>query len=263
MTYSLREHSTLPVETRRPRGRDAVGRRATVSVVVPAKNEAKNIGWVLGRVPAIVDEIIVVDGHSTDGTIEAARAVRPDVRVVQEEGGPGKGAALRTGFRAARGDFIVMIDADGSMDPAEIERCVAALQDRRTGRKGHHLVKGSRFCEGGGTDDMGTLRRLGNAALLWLVNRLYGARFTDLCYGLFAFRRDQLDVLELQADGFEIETEMVVKALKAGIDVGEVPSFEANRMYGCSNLNTWRDGWRVFTTVLTERMTPAVAEGRR
>jgi hypothetical protein len=110
---------------------------------------------------------------------------------------------------------------------------------------------------GGGTSDMGHLRRLGNAGLLRFSNRLYGARFTDLCYGLFAFRRDQLEALDLQADGFEIETEIVVKALRAGIVMGEIPSFEAPRRNGESNLNTWRDGWRVLTTLVVERRRPA------
>ena len=82
--------------------------------------------------PEGVDEVIIVDGQSTDGTVEVARELRPDVRIVIERR-PGKGAAIRAGFQAARGDFIVMIDADGSMDPAEIDRCVAALRDRGVG----------------------------------------------------------------------------------------------------------------------------------
>jgi glycosyltransferase involved in cell wall biosynthesis len=225
-------------------------------------NEARNIDWVLARLPDVVDEVVLVDGRSTDDTVAVARRVRPDVRVV-EQPGKGKGDALRAGFHAARGDFIVMIDADGSMDPAEIVTCIAALQDRRCGRSGHELVKGSRFVEGGGTEDMSGIRRLGNAGLLRVANRLYGARFTDLCYGLFAFRRDQLEAMDLRADGFEIETEMVVKAVKAGIDVGEVPSFEANRLHGDSNLNAWRDGWRVLRTLLRQRMDRrALAEAR-
>jgi glycosyltransferase involved in cell wall biosynthesis len=246
---------------RRPRGDRSTFQgqngAATVSVVVPVKNEAENIGWVLDRLPDLVDEVILVDGQSTDDTVAVARAHRPDIRVVSEDI-PGKGAALRAGFRVSRGDYIVMIDADGSMDPAEIAGCVQALQDRRSGRAGGvHLVKGSRFMTGGGTSDMGHLRRLGNAGLLRFSNRLYGARFTDLCYGLFAFRRDQLEALDLQADGFEIETEIVVKALRAGIVMGEIPSFEAPRRNGESNLNTWRDGWRVLTTLVVERRRPA------
>ena len=245
---------------RRPPGRCQRDRDVEVSGVIPAMNEAANIGWVLERLPAVVDEVVLVDGNSTDGTVQEAKRVRPDIRVVPEEG-PGKGSALRTGFKAARGDFIVMIDADGSMDPSELERCLERLEDRRVANgdsrgNAYSIVKGSRFTEGGGTEDMELVRRLGNRVLLGLVNRLYGARFTDLCYGLFAFRRDQLGRLELCADGFEIETEIVVEALNRGIEIGEVPSFEAPRRFGESNLNTWRDGQRVLRTLLMRRVVP-------
>ena len=101
---------------------------------------------------------------------------------------------------------------------------------------------------------MTALRRMGNAALLGLVNRLYGVRFTDLCYGLCGFRRDVLADLELNADGFEIETEMIVRAVKTGARIGEFPSFESPRLNGESNLNTWRDGTRVLATLLRERI---------
>lgn len=234
-----------------------------VSVVIPAMNEERNLPWVLRRMPGMVDEIVLVDGNSTDRTIEVARRIRPDVRVVTQPG-TGKGDALRAGFEAARGDFIVMIDADGSMDPAEIPACLAELHDRRaddtdTGR--YELVKGSRFLDGGGTADMSPVRRAGNTALLRLVNALYSADFTDLCYGLIAFRRDQLNHLELEADGFEIETEIVVRGLKAGVRIGEVASFEKPRMHGQSNLRTWRDGTRVLVTLLRERFKGALAGG--
>jgi glycosyltransferase involved in cell wall biosynthesis len=235
------------------------GRRDTrsavhVSVVIPTKNEAANIGWVLSRLPECVDEVIVVDGNSTDGTIDVARRVRPDVRVVQEER-PGKGAALRTGFGVATGDFIAMIDADGSMDPAEIERCVAHLRDRRRpsapGR--YDLVKGSRFLRGGGTADMSPIRALGNDWLRRMVNVLYGVEWSDFCYGLIATRRDCIDALGLRRDGFEIEAEILLRAVDAGLKVGEVASLESPRLHGASNLNAWRDGRRVLRTILAER----------
>ncbi len=222
------------------------GSRVSVSVVIPAKNEARNIAWVLRRLPDSVDQVILVDGHSTDDTIAVARAIRPDIEVI-EEVAAGKGAALRTGFQVARGDVIVMLDADGSMDPAEIHRFVTLLED------GYEFVKGSRFTNGGGTTDMTGLRRLGNAGLLAVANLLYGTRYTDLCYGYCAFRRSSLEGLCLTADGFEIETQIVVRAARAGLVTGEVPSFEAPRMFGRSNLNTFRDGWRVLLTIIRER----------
>ncbi len=219
---------------------------ARISVVIPAMNEERNIGWVLSRLPAEIDEVILVDGNSQDETVAVSRAIRPDIRVVGQKR-PGKGAALRAGFDAARGDVVVMIDADRSMDPAEIDRFLALLEE------GYDLVKGSRFLGDGGTTDMELLRRCGNAALRGLANSLYRTRFTDLCYGFMAFRRDRLEALALEADGFEIETEIVVRAVKAGLRVGEVASFEEPRGHGESNLNTWRDGSRVLRTMLRHR----------
>ena len=217
-----------------------------VSVIVPAKNEAKNLPWVLLRMPDVVDEVIVVDGQSTDGTAAIAQAARPDVRIVPDPGG-GKGAALRAGFAAASGDSVVMLDADGSMDPAEIPRYLAFLAH------GFELVKGSRFMVGGGSDDITPLRRLGNRVLRSMVNALYRTRFSDLCYGYCAFRRSALPLLGLTADGFEIETEMTVHAVAAGLRVCEVPSFEAPRGHGTTNLRTFRDGVRVLCTLVTAR----------
>lgn len=219
----------------------------TVSVVIPALNEERCIAWVLERLPDIVGEVILVDGRSTDRTIEIARAIRPDLKVVLEPT-PGKGAALRAGFAAATGDYIVMLDADGSMNPDEIERFVNALQD------GLEFVKGSRFAQGGGTADMSLIRKLGNGALRAAVNRLYRTNLSDLCYGFIAFRRDRLGNLRLRSDGFEIETEMTVRAVTASLRIGEVASYESPRRHGESNLHAWRDGRRVLGTLLRERL---------
>jgi glycosyltransferase involved in cell wall biosynthesis len=216
-----------------------------VSLVIPAKDEARNIGWVLRRLPEGIDEVILVDGHSTDDTVAIAREIRPDIVVVDEQA-PGKGAAMRTGMARANGDVIVLIDADGSMDPRELGSYVEAARYA-------DLVKGSRFAPRGGSDDISLLRRLGNASLRIAVNVLYGARLTDLCYGFCAVRRSALPAMALRSDGFEIETEMTVSALRAGLAVTEVPSFEAPRRYGESHLRTMPDGWRVLRTLLVER----------
>jgi len=242
----LADHPTKRFErTRWPRPA-----HVRVSLVIPAMNEERNIGWVLERLPENVDEVILVDGNSKDDTVAVSRAIRPDIRIVGQDR-PGKGAALRAGFAAARGDFIVMIDADRSMDPIEIQRYLDLLD------QGHDLVKGSRFMGDGGTADMEIIRFLGNGLLRGLVNGLFRTDFTDLCYGFFAFRRDRLDDLALCSDGFEIEieieTRLVACAIKAGLRIGEVPSFESPRAYGESNLRTWRDGTRVLRTVLRHR----------
>lgn len=229
---------------------DAAPAKVGVSLIIPARNEAENIGWVLEQIPDCVDEVILVDGDSHDSTVAVAERAWPGIRVVAQDG-PGKGNALRTGFRHATGELVVMIDADGSMSPKEIPHYLHFLDN------GYDFVKGSRFISGGGSLDLTSLRRAGNYALLTAVRSLYRATITDLCYGFCAFRRVFLDSLDLQADGFEIETEMVLHALKAGLRIAEVPSLELPRRSGTSNLNTFRDGARVLNVVLKERKRPA------
>ncbi len=217
-----------------------------VSLIIPALNEAENLPHVLPRIPDIVDEIIMVDGHSTDGTMEVAKELRPDICLVKQDG-RGKGNALRCGFEAATGDIVVMIDADGSMAPEEIPAFIEPLLN------GHDYVKGSRFIEGGGTSDMDLMRKFGNGVFTFLVNRGYGGNYTDLCYGYNAFTRDAIKEITITSSGFEVETEMNIKALKAGLKITEVPSYEKDRVNGGSNLNTFRDGWRILKTIFKHR----------
>jgi glycosyltransferase involved in cell wall biosynthesis len=217
--------------------------KTTVTLVIPVRNEARNIAWVLEQVADEVDEIILVDGNSTDATLITALSYRPDVRVVPQEGA-GKGSALRTGFFAATSDIIVMMDADGSMAPQEIRHFLHFLNN------GYDFVKGSRFMVGGGSLDITRFRRLGNRFLLAVFNYLYDAELTDLCYGYVAFHRRYLELLALSSTGFEIEAEMCVRASKAGLRVAEVPSLEYPRRSGTSNLHAIRDGVRVLRTVL-------------
>jgi glycosyltransferase involved in cell wall biosynthesis len=170
----------------------------TVSVVVPALNEADCIDWVLENIPRWVDEVVLVDGLSVDHTELVARRLVENLVVVHQRQ-RGKGAALRAGFAAASGDIVVMIDADGSTDPREIGRFVRAL------REGADFVKGSRHMPGGGSVDFTRLRRAGNVGFVLLHNLFYGSRFTDLCYGYCAFWRSHMTDLALSVDGFDIE----------------------------------------------------------
>jgi hypothetical protein len=251
---NLVDSGVLPFPERRKANRRPDERPlARVSVVIPAMNEAENLPHVLPRIPAGVHEVVLVDGNSTDGTIEVARQILPTIRVVQQRG-RGKGAALRTGFEEATGDIIVMLDADGSTDPAEIPYYVGALL------AGADFVKGSRFLHGGGTADMPLYRKMGNWSFVWLVRSMFGGRYTDLCYGYNAFWRHVLPCLELDGDGFEIETMMNVRALRAGLRIVEVPSFEAERIYGSSRLRTIPDGWRVVKTIFKEGAKPRPAQ---
>jgi glycosyltransferase involved in cell wall biosynthesis len=216
-----------------------------VSVVIPALNEAENLPHVLATLPADTYELVLVDGHSVDGTSTVAREHYPDVKIVGQPG-RGKGDALRAGFSACSGDVIVMMDADGSTDGAEIERFVAALVD------GADYAKGSRFMRGGGSEDITFLRRGGNRLLCGLVNRLFATSYTDLCYGYNAFWRGALPAIMPDCRGFEVETLLNVRAAKAGLRVVEVPSVEHLRIHGESKLHPVRDGLRVLRTILRE-----------
>ncbi|MFN8528581.1 MAG: glycosyltransferase family 2 protein [Anaerolineae bacterium] len=217
-----------------------------VSVVIPTLNEAKNLQYVLPFMPDWVHEVIIVDGNSTDDTIEVARATYPHV-VVVEETRRGKGAALQAGFKAATGEVIAMLDADGSMNPQELSRYIGSLVS------GADYVKGSRFIQGGGTSDMTTFRALGNWGLTTLVRLLFGGKYTDLCYGYNAFWSRVLVPLDIESDGFEVETLMNIRALRAGLTIVEIPSYESDRIFGTSNLRAIRDGWRVLKVILRER----------
>ncbi|MGN9795263.1 glycosyltransferase family 2 protein [Streptomyces sp. OZ13] len=217
-----------------------------VSVVIPAMNEAENLPYVFKTLPDWIHEVVLVDGNSTDGTVEVARDLWPGVKVVQQRG-KGKGDALISGFAACTGDIIVMVDADGSADGQEIVSYVSALVS------GADFAKGSRFANGGGTDDMTRVRRLGNRVLCAVVNAKFGARYTDLCYGYNAFWRHCLDEIALDCTGFEIETLMNIRVVKAGLRVQEVPSHEYLRIHGVSNLRAVRDGLRVLKVILQEK----------
>ncbi len=220
-------------------------RKTLVTVVVPAMNEEWNIGQVLSRLPDDLHEVILVDGNSQDGTIAAAERAYPGIRVLSQNG-RGKGDAFRTGFAAVTGNLVVMLDADGSADPAEIPSFVEALE------AGADFAKGSRFLPGGGSTDITRLRSLGNTFLSGTANLLHGTHFTDLCYGYNAFWARCLPFISLDVPGFEVETLINLRIASSGMKITEVPSYEADRISGQSNLNTFRDGFRVLGTILRE-----------
>lgn len=223
------------------------GNTPTVSVIIPTFNEAANLPYVLPRIPDWVDEIVIVDGRSIDNTIEVAKNICPRVKIIIEKR-PGKGAALRAGFSVATGDILVMLDADGSTNPYEIPAFVGALIS------GADYAKGTRFAQGGGTWDMPLIRRLANLGFVLLVKTFFGGNFTDLCYGYNAFWARCLPQLNLDTDGFEIETTMNVHALRSKLNIMEIPSFEAPRLYGSPKLRAIPDGWRVIRTILWEAL---------
>lgn len=225
---------------------NGVTRRVAVTIIIPARNEAPNLAALFASLPPVY-EVILVDGNSVDGTIDVALQLMPDVRVLRQTG-RGKGNAMIEGLAAANGDVAVFIDADGSNEPGEVERFVLALVN------GADLAKGSRFLERGGSTDITGIRRFGNGAIRTFVNRVYGTRFTDLAYGFNAIWTKHRDALDLDCNGFEIETLLHVRAARLGFVIEEVPSFERERSAGSSNLHAFRDGLRI-AAVLTRELT--------
>jgi glycosyltransferase involved in cell wall biosynthesis len=217
-----------------------------VTLVIPTYNEEGNLFHVLPKIPQLVDEVIIVDGHSSDNTVQEAVKLCPGAQIIYQEG-KGKGNALRTGFDRASGDIVVTMDADGSMNPDEIVRFVDAL------KSGYDFAKGSRFIHSGGTDDAPRHRLFGNWALAAITNLLYRTHFTDVTYGYNAFSRRCLEKIKLRSWGFSIETEMAIKAKKAGMKITEVPSFESPRISGQAKLNSYRDGWLILKIIVAER----------
>lgn len=226
----------------------------TVSVIVPSMNETENLGHLLPRIPAEY-EVVVVEGCDLDYTREVVGALRPGATVISQTR-RGKGNALLCGCEASSGEYLVMLDADGSADPAEIPAFVDAL------RGGADIAKGSRYLRDGGSDDLTVLRSGGNLGFTVLTNLLFRTRFTDLCYGYNAFTRDMVPRFKLPetndrggakwGDGFEIETLFACRAALSGATIVEVPSYEYDRVHGTSNLNAWRDGKRVLRTIVHE-----------
>jgi Glycosyl transferase family 2 len=230
-------------------------RSPTVSVVIPALNEEDNLPVVLEGLPP-VDEIVIVDGGSADDTVAVAREVRPDAVVVRQTR-TGKGNALACGFAASRGDIVISLNGDGSTDPGEIPRYVDALLC------GAEVAHGSRYRDGGGDLGGRRLDRFGNALLSWLVNALFGTRFTDLGYGYNAYWRNMLAGLDLPpidaprlrrgqplwGDGPEIEPLINIRTAAQGMRVVEVASVGYPPINGVRERQRPR---RALRTALTE-----------
>lgn len=225
--------------------RDAAHWRDGVTVVVAAKNEAPAIGAVLDGCRRYARHLIVVDGHSTDGT--AAVAASHGARVLLD-GGRGKGDALRTAIAAVPTEITVFIDADGSHDPDDIPRLVAPLIE---GRADH--VSGSRLMGGsselhGGFDEL--CRLAGSSFITACINWRLGVRLSESQNGFRAIRTTVLRQLDLREDGTTIEQEMIIKTIRRGFRMAEVAAHEYPRAHGRSHIVLWRAAPRyVFTLV--------------
>ena len=213
-----------------------------VSIVIPTLNEEQNLQKVLRSIPKDIYEVIIVDGHSKDKTVEIAKKF--GAKVVFDD--KGKGSALRKGMKTAKGDIVIMMDADCSHKSSEIGLLTEGI------KAGFDVCMGSRFIQGGGTEDMSWYREIGNKFFVFLVNLIWRMNYSDLCYGYRSFRKNCINKLDLKEDGFGIETEISIKAAKKKLRILEVPSYEKARDSGEGRLRTFNDGWQIFKTILRE-----------
>lgn len=202
--------------------------------MICALNEAESIPTVLENIPNWVDEIILVDGHSTDCTISVAKQVRPDTRILSQPK-RGKGDAFKCGVAASRGDIIITLDADGTYSPEEMSKFVLPLLE------GYDFAKGSRFI-GKAPDCMSRTRQVGNGILALASNLLFQTRYTDICSGYYSFNRGLFDKINLLSDGFELEQELFIKIKKLKFNVIEIPHSYNQRVYGVSKTKNFKQG---------------------
>ncbi|HEX2222155.1 MAG TPA: glycosyltransferase family 2 protein [Candidatus Limnocylindria bacterium] len=230
----------------------AAARDAPATIVIPAFNEELGLARVLAELPAILDgraEILVVDDGSTDLTGEVAR--HHGARVLRHERNRGKGAAVRTGMAAARGERIVVIDADGTYPVSAIPEMLARLD-------AHDLVVGVRRA---GRDNIPPLNRLGNAAFRTLI-RLSGFPSADPLTGLYGIQRRHLPRLRLRSEGFGIEAEIAMKSARLGLRSADVP-LEYRPRLGTTKLRPVQDGLAIAVTIVREVLAGLLGRGPR
>ncbi len=220
----------------------------SISVVIPAKNEAGSIAAVVNSSMRHADEVIVIDGRSDDGT--GGIAAECGARVIKDNG-LGKGDAIRIGLKEASGRAVVLLDADGSHNTDDIRKLAAPILADNA-----DLVIGSRLL--GGSDEIhgnftNYIRMVGAGFITLMINLRWKTELTDVENGFRSIDKNVAQRLELKAVDFDIEQEMVIKALKKGFRVTEAASHEFKRSSGYSKLPTWKGIkflWRLFMEMI-------------
>lgn len=213
-----------------------------VTLIIPTLNESESIGRVLSDIPpGLVHEVLVVDGHSTDNTVEVVKGFGH--RVIQQEG-KGYGSAIATGIKHATGDVITMIDADGSYTISDIPKLLKCLEE------GYDIAYGSRYLPGSGSDDDTPIRFLGNKLFTTLLNILHGVKISDSLFLYVAAKKTVFESLKMRSTNFEYCIEFPIRAQKAGYTYKEIPSFEKKRIAGVSKVNEIYHGLRILWVLL-------------
>ena len=220
--------------------------RFSVSAVLSTFNEEENLPFVISRIPSWVDEVILVDAHSTDKTVEIAQRLRPSIKILYQPG-EGKDDAMKYGIEKASGDIVIMLDADGQNDPADAGMFIEPLL------KGYDFAKGSRLAKGRPLD-MPWHRWLGNVLIVGTCNMLYRTKFTDLCSGYNAFwRKTFLNIEPWKNNDWGYEPALIAQILKGKLKVSEVSYLYMKRVDGKSKLPDFKQGLAAIKVLLRER----------
>jgi len=219
-----------------------------VTLIIPAYNEEKTVGDVIRDATEIMDsyglpyEIIVINDGSADNTELVASSTRK-ATVLSNNPNRGKGYCLRRAMKLARGDIIVTLDSDGEHKPKEIPDLINPLFE------GYDVVSGSRFL--GNRPEVTTkINRVGNFLFNTAIMTLTGKQVTDSQTGFRAMKKDIVEKLNLQSDGYEIETEITVKSLMNGFTFKEIPITVERRKYDASKIKILSDGKKILTTII-------------
>ena len=242
-------------------------RNPTFAAIIPVRNEEQSIPSLLSFSDCF-DEIIFVDGNSKDRTIDSITTFFPRSKIlIQGIGQRGKGNAILLGMLACNSDFIFILDADAPVNRHEVENIKALISFDPS----LDLVKGSRHLEGGGSEDLTSIRRLGAKFLALVTRVLHNVTWSEVCYGFWCIKSNFLNSLSLQdlivernmkqlrgalpyGWSFEFDQVLFLRSKKAGGNILEVPSYELSREFGMSSLNALKDGLRSLYVIVFERL---------
>lgn len=223
--------------------------RQTLSVVIPARNEVESLPMMLQEISKTpdIDKVLIVDGHSTDGSADRVRELGFDV-VPQR--GRGYGMGVITGIEQAETDLVTFMDADGSYDPAALARMRDLVENEN-----YDIVFCSRYLPASGSDDDTLIRFIGNMFFTKSVRILFGVKLTDILFFYALGRREVFENLGLQCADFSLCIEVPIKAQRLGYSYTEIPSRERPRVAGVSKVNAFWDGFRILGALLKLRFT--------
>lgn len=214
------------------------------TLIIPALNEEGCIGKTIREIPRDrVDEIIVVDGHSADNTVNEAKSVLGLNDKVIEQKREKFGGAIYDGLDLATGNVVMIMDADGSHNPNDIPKLLSKFSENA-------VVMASRYAPGGRSDDDTFVRWFGNWLFTKLIRIVHGIKITDSLYFFFAISRENFKKLDLKSQGFAICIEFLVKAKRNNLKIVEIPAIERPRLAGESKVNAFQDGLKILRAIL-------------